>query len=216
MFKVTIILVQFNWQPKAHACDTAFILHKAVCLFCFVTASGRLFPSYLRACQWSMCIVHSYTSRIDLPRYNFCVSFMPYTLSSSLFRPKIFYPRTKSCFLREGLGRNTRDLNQGSCNSKLGYLRHKTAVVSAFCTVVTVLGQLCTESFVRHLTRNNAWALHKKVKQSLFAPVQAQRVPGGRGSQVLRQSPNEDGKVVTTHAPAAFTPPENIPGISFC
>jgi len=33
--------------------------------------------------------------------------------------------------------------------------------MSAFCTVVAVLGELCTESFVRHLTRN---IVFKKIK----------------------------------------------------
>ena len=55
----------------------------------------------------------------------------------------------------------------------------------------------------------------KKVKQSHYRPEQAQRVPGGWGSQISRQSAHEGGRDVSlTHRP--LLTPGNIPGTHFC
>jgi len=55
----------------------------------------------------------------------------------------------------------------------------------------------------------------KKVKQSHYRHGEAQRVPGGSGSQISKQSAQEGSKFVSpTHR--LPLPPGNIPATHFC
>ena len=53
-----------------------------------------------------------------------------------------------------------------------------------------------------------------QVRQSHYRPGQGQRVPGGWGSQIYRQSAHEGGNVSPMHRPPLS--PGNIPGTYFC
>jgi hypothetical protein len=54
-----------------------------------------------------------------------------------------------------------------------------------------------------------------KGKAIHYMPGQVLRFPGGRGSQISRQSTHEGGKVVSSrHRPPL--PPGSIPGTYFC
>jgi hypothetical protein len=72
-----------------------------------------------------------------------------------------------------------------------------------------------TRMFVTVLTKTRLSFKVEKVKPSHYRPLQALRVPGGWGSQILRQSAHEGGKVVsTTYRPTL--PTGNIPDTHFC
>jgi hypothetical protein len=86
------------------------------------------------------------------------------------------------------------------------------------CTAVTCFDKRTYPSsgcskLVRHIKHTKQVLIRKK--QSHYSTWQALRVPGGWGSQILRQSAHEGGKVVSrTHRPPL--PPGHIPGTHLC
>ena len=88
-----------------------------------------------------------------------------------------------------------------------------TVIISSFTPQIFCRSQMKRHRIVYdqllHLLGNGG-----KLKQSNYTPGQSQSVPGGRGSQISRQSAHEDGKVVSpTHRPPL--PPRKYSWYSF-
>jgi hypothetical protein len=80
---------------------------------------------------------------------------------------------------------------------------------------MAIISESVTRALYRSVAGAGEWYLITvKVKQIYYRPGQALRFPGVSGSQILRQSAQEDSKVVTpTHRPPL--PPRNYYWYSF-
>jgi hypothetical protein len=93
------------------------------------------------------------------------------------------------------------------------------------CGLLQTLRFVCVRACVRARARarsvlrnidNVTFGFHTVGKKhSYYRPVQAHRVPGGRGSQISRQSAHQGGRLSAVCTGRVY-PPGNIPGTHFC